>query len=59
FETIFDVEYLLIKIDTEVIELWKYIIERNELNDENEQYKEEKEVQNSLQYSKYASTNKK
>ncbi|CAG8737874.1 5620_t:CDS:2, partial [Funneliformis caledonium] len=44
FETIFDVEYLLTKIDTE--------------DDKDEQYKEEKEVRNSPQHSEYASTDK-
>ncbi|CAG8664703.1 2624_t:CDS:2, partial [Funneliformis caledonium] len=43
-ETIFDVEYLSMKIDTE--------------DDEDEQYEEEKEVQDSLQHSEYTSTDK-
>src|SRR5215471_10118378 len=29
-ESIFDVDYLLTKIDTEVIDMWKEIIKRNE-----------------------------
>ncbi|CAG8600530.1 9050_t:CDS:2 [Funneliformis caledonium] len=57
-ETIFDVKYLSTKIDTEVIELWKDIIERNKQDNENEQYEKKKEVQDSLQHSEYTFTDK-